>query len=427
MINIHIIQINRLIVFLNPYRLIMLLFFLGGITVWAQQPKNDIDRDGISNSLDIDDDGDGLLDEVESINIARGKSATMSSLNPDGSYVAENVIDGNLETLANTGNTSSRAWIQVDLGAIYEISRIKIWNGRDSCCRNRLGNVYVLVSSTPFDSDFNPVNNFTLVDENTIFRHQLSAEEAGDPEIVVNTRGRYVRLQKSGNNPVDNSLNIAEIKVFKNIDTDNDGIPNHLDIDSDNDIIPDNVEAQSTLGFRESTGSDTDLDGLDDAYDPDNSGVLITPEDTDNDGVPDYLDKDSDNDTIPDREERFETNIRTPDDLPKISKRFTDKDYRYNNYGADNYFPYIVIASPNSGFIKISIRNSYSGIVQARIMSADFSEVLYLYEFNKQKYRLDYTHITSSWSGGEILVLKMGGVQKSIHLPSEFGFRYLKS
>lgn len=83
-------------------------------------------------------------------------------------------------------------------------------------------------------------------------------------------------------------------------DTDDDGIPDYLDIDSDNDGIPDNVEAQSTFDYIAPSGEDTNTNGLDDAYE-ENGLTGIIPEDTDGDGLPDYVDEDSDNDTVPDR------------------------------------------------------------------------------------------------------------------------------
>ena len=77
-------------------------------------------------------------------------------------------------------------------------------------------------------------------------------------------------------------------------DADNDGIPNYKDIDSDNDGIPDNVEAQSTAGYIQPSGSFSGS-GVDSNY---TAGLI--PQDTDGDGMPDYLDSDSDNDGTPD-------------------------------------------------------------------------------------------------------------------------------
>ena len=86
------------------------------------------------------------------------------------------------------------------------------------------------------------------------------------------------------------------------INSDTDSYPDYLDIDSDNDGIPDNVEGQSTVGYVPPSGSDSDNDGLDDTYEG-SGDEGITPEDTDGDTVPDYLDGDSDDDLVPDNNE----------------------------------------------------------------------------------------------------------------------------
>ncbi|TNJ45383.1 T9SS type A sorting domain-containing protein [Tamlana fucoidanivorans] len=70
-----------------------------------------------------------------------------------------------------------------------------------------------------------------------------------------------------------------------------------LDIDSDEDGIPDNVEAQSTLGYIAPSGG-VSTTGIDTSY-----GLGIVVEDTDYDGIPDYIDLDSDNDGKPDEAE----------------------------------------------------------------------------------------------------------------------------
>lgn len=80
-------------------------------------------------------------------------------------------------------------------------------------------------------------------------------------------------------------------------DTDSDGIPDYLDLDSDNDGIPDIIEAQTTTGYV-APNADTPTDYT--TNNGVNSALLggLTPEDTDGDGTPDYLDLDSDNDGI---------------------------------------------------------------------------------------------------------------------------------
>ena len=92
------------------------------------------------------------------------------------------------------------------------------------------------------------------------------------------------------------------------IDSDGDGRPDSLDIDSDNDGIPDNIEGQPTEGYVPPTGNDSDNDGLDDAYEG-SGDEGVTPEDTDGDLTPDYLDEDSDNDLVPDNNEGNDFNF----------------------------------------------------------------------------------------------------------------------
>ncbi len=86
-------------------------------------------------------------------------------------------------------------------------------------------------------------------------------------------------------------------------DTDGDGVADHLDLDSDNDGITDNVEAQATSAYAAPTGTDSDGDGLDDAYEGAGDAGL-TPVDTDGDGAADFMDDDSDGDGVDDIVER---------------------------------------------------------------------------------------------------------------------------
>ena len=97
--------------------------------------------------------------------------------------------------------------------------------------------------------------------------------------------------------------------VCDNLDLDGDGIINQLDIDADNDGVPDNVEGQPTVGYIAPSGVDSDNNGLDDIYESSpGAGEGISPENTDGSDTPDYLDLDSDNDSVPDSIEAHDTN-----------------------------------------------------------------------------------------------------------------------
>ena len=98
---------------------------------------------------------------------------------------------------------------------------------------------------------------------------------------------------------------------YKEIDTDSDNKFDYKDLDSDDDGIPDSVEK----GSDGNNPLDTDNDGTPDYrdLDSDNDGIPDTvekgsdgnnPLDTDNDGTPDYRELDSDGDGIPDTVEK---------------------------------------------------------------------------------------------------------------------------
>ena len=91
-------------------------------------------------------------------------------------------------------------------------------------------------------------------------------------------------------------------------DTDQDGVPDYLDLDSDDDRIPDFLEAL----FDSSQPKDTDGKGAPDYLDTDsdNDGIpdgIETIGDADNDGIPNFQDIDSDGDRIPDSVEATST------------------------------------------------------------------------------------------------------------------------
>ncbi|PWH83719.1 hypothetical protein DIS18_03965 [Algibacter marinivivus] len=95
-----------------------------------------------------------------------------------------------------------------------------------------------------------------------------------------------------------------------------------IDIDSDNDGIPNNIEIQTTSGYIAPSGTvnaSGPYAGLWDNY-----GTGMTPEDTDGDGTPDYLDTDSDNDGILDIQENGMANslIGTDSDNDGLDNAF---------------------------------------------------------------------------------------------------------
>ena len=255
----------------------------------------DTDGDGVGDNSDVDKDNDGITNEAESVakyryirlmksgsnpggnvmnlaevevidnlgvNRARNASASLSS-NYGTRFYAPACVDGRRsgdhlsnQGMCSTGQSSANEWWQVDLGASYEIDKIRIFN-RDDCCQDRLSNVYVLASQTPFANN----TNLSAARSNADFEFQIGNVSASNPDRIINN------------------------VVTNTDDFDGDGINNEFDLDSDNDGIADVVEA----GLTDADGNYLVDDLIND------QGSVSNPPDSDGDGIPDFLDLESQN------------------------------------------------------------------------------------------------------------------------------------
>ena len=135
-------------------------------------------------------------------NIAAGKSAKQSSTY--GTYPANLATDGVKEGFGKLSHTNSElgAWWEIDLGASYAISSIKVYNATDH--PTRMNDFTILVSETAFTG-------------NTGGTAFVSNEPAPMPtkSYTGNATGRYVRLFLNGTN----YLTIHEIEIFGTLQT----------------------------------------------------------------------------------------------------------------------------------------------------------------------------------------------------------------
>jgi hypothetical protein len=126
------------------------------------------------------------------VNLAFARAARQSSTFADRS--ADRAVDG-VATDAGQPDYAQTLherypWWQVDLGAVYDVRELRLWD-RGDCCQHRLRSFWVFVGSDPFTSS-DPV----------ITRHQpgvasfFFAGVAASPAVVpVNRRGRRIRVQ----------------------------------------------------------------------------------------------------------------------------------------------------------------------------------------------------------------------------------------
>ena len=149
-----------------------------------------------------------------------------------------------------------------------------------------------LINSADLDSDgdgvANSVDGNEDPDEDGLPNYlDLDSDADGIPDMIEVQVNAYTlpANQDSDFNGIDNIFDLGLTPV----DTDGDNIPDYLDIDSDNDGINDNFEMQPATIYIPSFQTDSDCDGLDDAYDSDSSGTDFDGSyDGDNTSIPDY-------------------------------------------------------------------------------------------------------------------------------------------
>jgi|GEM_PF-2633996 len=150
---------------------------------------------------------------ADSVNLAINKTASQSTT--DFGAVAGRAVDGNPNsswaggslTHTSVSDPSTQAWWQVDLGAIQNISTVKVFN-RTDCCSDRLSNFHIFVSDVPFIS--NTVAGTQAQPGVLDIPNPGAFSDAGT--FVANRTGRYVRIQLvTAGVP----LSLAEVKVFQ--------------------------------------------------------------------------------------------------------------------------------------------------------------------------------------------------------------------
>ncbi len=301
----------------------------------------DLDGDGIYNHEDLDSDNDGIPDAIEACSdLTLTLEGCMLDNDGNGVYELDPV------TGCSTGLlVSACAGAPVDSDPAGFPDFLSLDSDEDNCPDNveagtaGLGtsyDVYVAGSVDAFGLLTTGVSGACQVPANdnwvnaaSSFTCDIDDDNDGIPDVVelCGVGATDFSCLPGGSDPHaddddDGVLNYNDPDyctlntegVCEDMDTDSDGIPNHLDLDSDNDGITDVIEGggldpdgDGVVGTG--TPLDSDRDGLPDDADPDgtNSVNTGTPGDTnlpihesDTDGIPDFLDLDSDNDGIND-------------------------------------------------------------------------------------------------------------------------------
>lgn len=258
----------------------------------------DTDNDGLFNHLDLDSDNDGIPDLVE----AGGADA-------DGDGLPDSQIDSDGDGLLDvfeTAHGSTSILFDANGDGVNE----KDWD-MDG---DGAGNWADLDSDGDGIVDVVEAGGADIDQDGLIDNHTTDTDSDGYADGVDGDVGNDGSAENFANalllTSADANTDGLPDSGYPNGNTDLSGNPDFLDIDADGDGIVDNTEGQRTSEHLTASGSDDDNDGLDNAYDDDDSsfgGNGILAVDTDGDNQADYQDTDSDEDTILDIIEGHDT------------------------------------------------------------------------------------------------------------------------
>ncbi|RMB57084.1 tandem-95 repeat protein, partial [Dokdonia sinensis] len=286
---------------------------------WRELVMPDNDGDGIPDSVDIDDDNDGVTDGREG---CYEFTFTSVSANPGGTF--QGSFNGEPFTLAVTNGTRSELFTDVDFTDTNAFEpagtapTAAVFNGAieatlsfpNGPVNNLRLNLKGLNGTTLTFTEGGAARNLNIIISQPNFTSP-TANSVGVPVLPGGSdeSGTIEFLQPIQNLTISSNGNNADGFFFggfscEPIDTDGDGILDIFDLDSDNDGITDYREAGGTNdpdgSGQPGTGLiTTNVDALGSPVVA-GSSIRIIPEDFDGDGLNDLLDIDSDNDGIPD-------------------------------------------------------------------------------------------------------------------------------
>jgi gliding motility-associated-like protein/uncharacterized repeat protein (TIGR01451 family) len=295
----------------------------------------DCDGDGVQNSVDEDDDNDGILDSVEctagggsgsivavsqTVNGMDNLPVTIDGLN---CFTSPNEIDFNLTPFAfNSGALVSNVTVYVkfdklDLdGGCSGSPNRSFPNELAIKLISAQGTEITLIDYGDYSSSGNTFSDIEIVFDDAAVNGFVGSSPASGTfrpkESLNNLNGEIANgswTVTAGDDFLEDPLVIEDFSITVTVqetDTDGDGIPNCLDLDSDNDGIYDVFEAGGTDANNDGRADDDDNNGDNTASNgiPTSAGTGITPTETTT-GTPNYINLDSDGDGCFDANEAY--------------------------------------------------------------------------------------------------------------------------
>lgn len=266
----------------------------------------DTDRDGLADYVDIDSDNDGIPDNVEA-NIILSNDVDMDGINDQFDVDVTGGQDSNGDNIDDSyqivdfdgDGTPDFRDLDSDNDSIFDIIEA---GGRDDNGDAQIDDPQQDQGSllVPLDTDGDGLGDWRELDSDNdgvfdiAYAQVVDIDNDGkvdgsgdaDGDGIADSVDRSPGFGSVGDSDADGILD----EIEGNDDFDNDGLPNSHDGDSDNDGLSDSLEAGDV-----NNPVDTDNDGLADFVDTDsdNDGISDALEgmaDTNQNGVPDYID-----------------------------------------------------------------------------------------------------------------------------------------
>ncbi|EAQ41110.1 Ig-like domain-containing protein [Polaribacter sp. MED152] len=248
--------------------------------------STDSDGDSIINSIDLDDDNDTIPDteEYNGLDPLQDDDADFIPNYRDTDFDVDANADGIVD-LFDFDNDGVPNHLDLDsdndgILDINEAGNATEDTNNDGVTDNNVG-ANGLDNSLESDDSATATINYTLLNSDTdINFNYLDIDSDGDG-IVDNIEAQLTTNYITLNGVVNNlGIDTAYPNGLDPIDTENDGIADYLDLNSDDDIREDIIEGWDTDadGTAETiaSNSDVDNDGLDDAFDTDDTIVNPT-------------------------------------------------------------------------------------------------------------------------------------------------------
>lgn len=258
----------------------------------------DVDGDGLPNHLDLDSDGDGVVDATEGHDSeGDGLADAVPSGNDDDGDGLDDAFDPDCSGMPgdcaadglpaatqDLDDDGAPDYLDADSDNDGLLDRVEAFDGDGDGAPEAV--------PSGVDADGNGVDDAFDLAQGGITPTGQDTDDDGRPDYLD---------QDSDGDGIADRVECPDPTAC--LDTDQDGAPDALDVDADGDGVPDAIEghdgdADGAADFPP-LGADDDGDGLDDAYDLDMAGgVPATLPDRDGDGTPDYRDPDDDGDGV---------------------------------------------------------------------------------------------------------------------------------